>query len=184
MQQMDLYIAASSSLVSLDSIFLAKKEKGCPSPLTFIPMLIGFCKQSLLYSRKWTLRKCPLKVRKKRKQINNYLWKQSVQKLLSEVEQLNYILKNTLEPKRICWNSWKKIIEIWTRLQIFLKPYTDNSGFKLSINAWRFGKEWFQALDDEKEEFIQSLLWRSSWSKKTRLNSWNILIVLVQTQRI
>lgn len=121
--------------------------------LTCIPMLIGFYQAIVALFKKTDAQgNITLKVRKRANKYQFISESNRVQKLLSEVEQLESILKNTLEPKEYV-ETVGKIASNLNEVTDFSKTYADNSGFD-SLSMLRGLERMIQGLDDEEKEFI------------------------------
>lgn len=121
--------------------------------LTFIPMLIGFYQAIVALFKKTDAQgNITLKVRKRANKYQFISESNRVQKLLSEVEQLEPVLKNTLEPKEYV-ETVGKISSNLNEVTDFSKTYADNSGFD-SLSMLRGLERMIQGLDDEEKEFI------------------------------
>ena len=121
--------------------------------LTFIPMLIGFYQAIVALFKKTDAEgNITLKVRKRANKYQFISESNRVQKLLSEVEQLEPVLKNTLEPKEYV-ETVGKIASNLNEVTDFSKTYADNSGFD-SLSMLRGLERMIQGLDDEEKEFI------------------------------
>lgn len=121
--------------------------------LTFIPMLIGFYQAIVALFKKTDAKgNITLKVRKRANKYQFISESNRVQKLLSEVEQLEPVLKNTLEPKEYV-ETVGKIASNLNEVTDFSKTYAGNSGFD-SLSMLRGLERMIQGLDDEEKEFI------------------------------
>lgn len=137
--------------------YSGQKRKGFIALLfciTGIPMLIGFFHGiSALFKPVDEKGNITLKVYK---QANNYQFiseKNKIQKMLSEIEELEPILKNTLEPREYI-ETVKKIANNLNIVTDFSKTYANNPGFNAQSMANGL-EQMVQGLDEEEEEFIR-----------------------------
>jgi TM2 domain-containing membrane protein YozV len=121
--------------------------------LTCIPMLIGFYQAIVaLFKKADAQGDITLKVRERANKYQFISESNRVQKLLSEVEQLEPVLKNTLEPEEYV-DTVRKITNNLNEVTDFSKAYADNSGFN-SLSMLGGLKKMIQGLDDEELDFI------------------------------
>ena len=122
--------------------------------LTCVPMFIGFFQAIVALFKPMDERgNITLKVYK---QANKYQFiseKNKIQKMLSEIEELEPILKNTLEPIEYI-ETVKKIANNLNIVTDFSKTYANNPEFNAQSMANGL-EQMVQGLDEEEEEFIR-----------------------------
>lgn len=122
--------------------------------LTCVPMFIGFFQAIIALFKPMDERgNITLKVYK---QANKYQFiseKNKIQKMLSEIEELEPILKNTLEPIEYI-ETVKKIANNLNIVTDFSKTYANNPGFNAQSMANGL-EQMVQGLDEEEEEFLR-----------------------------
>lgn len=122
--------------------------------LTCIPMFIGFFQAIVaLFKPMDEKGNITLKVYERANKYQFISEKNKIQKMLSEIEELEPILKNTLEPIEYI-ETVKKIANNLNIVTDFSKTYANNPEFNAQSMANGL-EQMVQGLDEEEEEFIR-----------------------------
>lgn len=122
--------------------------------LTGIPMLIGFFHGiSALFKPVDEKGNITIKVNERANKYQFISEKNKIQKMLSEIEELEPILKNTLDPREYI-ETVKKIADNLNKVTDFPRMYANSTGFDAKSMANGL-KLMVQGLDEEEEKFIR-----------------------------
>lgn len=122
--------------------------------LTCIPMFIGFFQAIVaLFKPMDEKGNITLKVYERANKYQFISEKNKIQKMLSEIEELEPILKNTIDPREYI-ETVKKIADNLNIVTDFSKTYANNPGFNAESMANGL-EQMVQGLDEEEEKFIR-----------------------------